>query len=226
MNIGKENEKNNICITFSLVHARHFHRSISSQAANACPNKVGPRIVNPRQAVGHGNCNCVAASDGDGCARQNLNDLRPARPARVPEVERVAVAIGALVAEHGDDLVAVEALAHGDGGAVTVDDPVLVGQVVGVVGDGLGADLVDGCDELVQLGVSVVAREPGGLAVVRVLGAGVVLLLPGVDDGDAVGEDVEREHVLRLREVGRDGREACDVVVLGEGAEQGGVLAA
>ncbi|KAH9829512.1 hypothetical protein Tdes44962_MAKER09113, partial [Teratosphaeria destructans] len=91
---------------------------------------------------------------------------------------------------------------------------------------GVLADRVEGGDEGVQRGGGVVAGEPDGLAVVRVAGAAlgvVVLLLAFVDDGDAVGEQGEGEDVLGERQVAGRGGEAGLVVVLAEGAEEAGV---
>lgn len=63
------------------------------------------------------------------------------------------------------------------------------------------ADLVHRGGEAVQRGAGVVAAQPDGGAVIRVAGAGVVLLLALVEDGDAVVEQREGHDVARLRQI-------------------------
>lgn len=94
-------------------------------------------------------------------------------------------AAGAGVGEDADNLVAVEALPHGDDVALGVGRVGLVGQVRGVLRDGLAADLVKGGYPLVQVRVCRVAGEPDGFSAGGDVSAGVGLLLPLVDDWDA-----------------------------------------
>lgn len=105
----------------------------------------------------------------------------------------------------------------------SVGRPSVVAQVATVVGNGLLTDLVQVGDKLVELGISVVSREPDRLAVVRVVAPAegiVVLLLTFVDDRNAVrqhrvGDDVPSEcHVTVER------GEARLVVVLTERSNQ------
>lgn len=61
----------------------------------------------------------------------------------------------------------------------------LVGEVVGVLGDGVGAEVVEFGDEGVEVRGGGVAREPEGFAVVGDARACVVVFLTLVDDGNA-----------------------------------------
>lgn len=64
--------------------------------------------------------------------------------------------------------------------------PYLRGDITGVCGDRQLADLVSGGNPLVELCRSRVARKPEGFAVGRITRAAVVLLLAGINDGDAI----------------------------------------
>jgi hypothetical protein len=78
------------------------------------------------------------------------------------------------------------------------------------------------------LRVGVVAREPEGFAVVRVVGATasiVVLLLTLVQDWDAISDHSVSDHIAGSRNIVVLGREARVVVVLAERSQQRNIVA-
>lgn len=79
----------------------------------------------------------------------------------------------------------------------------VVRDVVLVLADCPVPNLVRLRDESVKFAIGVIARGPEGLPVVGILGAGEVLLLAGVDDGDAVCHDSEGGGVLGEGHVAR-----------------------
>lgn len=72
----------------------------------------------------------------------------------------------------------------------------LVSQVLRILADRVAADLVGRRYRGVEGAGGVVAGQPGGFAVERVVAAAVVLFLARVDDGDPVCEDGECGHIF------------------------------
>lgn len=84
-------------------------------------------------------------------AAQDLEEFLSSGKPCIPQGKGIAGPVGTEVREHGDDLVAVETLAHRNRSGVRVNGIVLVGQIIGGVGDCLLADTVQRFKEHVKL---------------------------------------------------------------------------
>ena len=149
------------------------------------PEQTIGRIVDPRDPTLQGRGDAAARIGGRRGAAHDVDERLAGREARLGAGQiHAGGAARARVGEDADDLVAVEALAHGDRVVVVVDWVRLVGEVLGILMDRPAADLVQGGYPLVWFRVCCVSGEPDGLPVVGDIPAGVGLFLTLVYDWD------------------------------------------
>ena len=186
-------------------------------AAETASVESGGRVINAREAVGHGHGEVAVTVSGEGVARQELGDGCAGAVTR-GEGESGGPAAGAKVGENGDHV----AFAHGDGVGVGVDGVVLVGQIRAVLGDGVFPGGVERGDEFVEHRAGVVAGQPDGFAVEGHAAATFgleVLFLAFVDDGNPVGEHGEGDDIFGSCDIGIQLAETGLVLVLAESSE-------
>lgn len=114
-------------------------------------------------------------------ARQHLHDFLPAFEPAVLHVERLVVAILALVGQHCNHLATIESFPHYHCMLVVVDSEANVSRVGVCSLEGMCPNLIEGCDKLVEWRIGIVLCEPLCFSIDGVESARKVLFLAIVD---------------------------------------------